>query len=127
KRDKIAEMVAKHNDVALRFFVLVHGVDTVEIKLKEGHPFFSTLFEKGEILFQNNMFPLPVPGQSVPMSVSSMEDYWTGRYELATHFYQAATHAAAEGWNDQAIFMLHQAVEHTCIALIKVYLGYRVT
>lgn len=77
KRDKIAEIVAKHNDVALRFFVLVHGVDTVDIKLKEGHLFFSTLFEKGEVLFQKPTFPLSVPAQRVPTSLSFIEDYWT--------------------------------------------------
>jgi len=124
-RDKISETATRENDAALKFTVLVHGVEAVNAKLKEGHPFFSTLFQNGEVLYDNHTFSLTVPGLIPPLAVSNIVTYWTKRYDVANHFFQAATHALSEGWNDQAIFMLHQAVEHTCTALIKVYLGYR--
>lgn len=124
KRDELLESVMKHNNAALKFTVLVHGIETIAEKLKEGHHFFSTLLQKGDVLFDSQAFSLTVSG-STPLAVSTIESYWTKRYDLANHFFQGATHALSEGWNEQAVFMLHQAVEHTCTALIKVYLGYR--
>jgi HEPN domain-containing protein len=124
KRDELSESVMKHNTAALKFTVLVHGIEATAAKLKEGHRFFSSLLQRGEVLFDSQAFSLTVPG-SIPPAVSNIEAYWTKRYDLANHFFQGATHALSEGWNEQAVFMLHQAVEHTCTALIKVYLGYR--
>jgi HEPN domain-containing protein len=106
------------------FTVLVHGIEAIAAKLKEGHRFFSSLLQRGEVLFDSQAFSLTVP-RSIPLAVSNIEAYWTKRHDLANHFFQGATHALSEGWNDQAVFMLHQAVEHACTALIKVYLGYR--
>lgn len=124
KRDELCEAATKYNSAALKFTVLVHGIEAVNVELKRGHHFFSILLQKGMVLFNNQSFSLNV-SRSIPLSVLSVEKYWTKRYDLANHFYQGATHALSQGWNDQAVFMLHQAVEHTCTALIKIYLGYK--
>ena len=124
KRDELAESITRRNNAALKFTVLVHGIEAVDEELKKGNHFFTSLLQKGVVLFDTQTFSLNV-SRSISLSVSNIEAYWTKRYDLASHFYKGAAHALSQGWNDQAVFMLHQAVEHACTALIKIYLGYR--
>jgi uncharacterized protein len=124
KRDELSESITKRNNATLKFTALVHAIEAVDEELKKGNYFFSSLLQKGIVLFDTQTFSLNV-SRCIPLSVSSLEAYWTKRYDLASHFYEGAAHALSQGWNDQAVFMLHQAVEHACTALIKIYLGYR--
>lgn len=124
KRDEVSESITKRNNATLKFTALVHGIEAVDDELKKGNHFFSSLLQKGVVLFDTQTFSLKV-STSIPLSVSNVEAYWAKRYDLATQFYKGAAHALSQGWNDQAVFMLHQAVEHACTALIKIYLGYK--
>ena len=124
KRDELAESITKRNNAALKFTALVHGIEAVEEELKKGNHFFSSVLQKGVVLFDTQTFSLNAT-RSIPLSLSNVQAYWTKRYDLASHFYKGAAHALSQGWNDQAVFMLHQAVEHACTALIKIYLGYK--
>lgn len=124
KRDRLSDSVMKHNNASFKFTVLVHGIEAISDELKEGHYFFASLFQRGEILFDSQKF-CPRAPQLIPPTVAQVTACWTRKYDLAHRFFQGATYALQQGWNDHAVFMLHQAVEHACTALIKAYLGYR--
>lgn len=126
KRDELSNNVTKLNTAALKFTVLVHGSEAVNDELRKGNYFFSSLYNKGVILYDSQITPLSSP-RLIAQSVSDLEPYWKNRYYLANNFLKGAAHALSQGWNGQAVFMLHQAVEHTCITLIRVYMGYKAT
>lgn len=126
KRDELCESVATYNTPALKFTVLVHGIEAVNDALKKGSHFFSSLIGRGVVLFDSQTVSLNIPTPTAQIA-SEVEAYWKKRYDVACNFYRSATYALLQGWNSQAVFLLHQAVEHTCIALIKVYMGYRIT
>lgn len=126
KRDEFLDIVMKENTPSLKFTVLVHGIEAVNEALKKGSYFFSTVLQKGVLLFDSEAISLNTP-KVITQSASELEVYWRRRHRLSSNFLNGATHALEQGWNDQAMFLLHQAVEHTCATLIKVYLGYKIT
>ena len=54
-----------------------------------------------------------------------MQAIWTRWYGLAQHFYKSAVDSQDFERPDLTAFMLHQAMEHTCGALIRIFTGYR--
>jgi HEPN domain-containing protein len=126
KRDELCESAIKHNTAALKFNVLVHGVEAINDELKKGSHFFSSLIERGVVLFDSKTVSLNSP-TPIAQVASEVEAYWKKRYDVASNFYRSAAHALSQGWNSQAVFLLHQAVEHACVALIKIYMGYKIT
>lgn len=52
---------------------------------------------------------------------------WQQHIQTAKRFYTTATDCIREGWAKQAMFNLHQAVQHTCIALLRSFTGSRST
>jgi HEPN domain-containing protein len=126
KRDEFLDIVVKENTPSFKFTVLVHGIEAVNEALKKGSYFFSTVLQKGVLLFDSEAISLNSP-KVITQSASELEVYWRRRHRLSSNFLNGATHALEQGWNDQAMFLLHQAVEHTCATLIKVYLGYKTT
>lgn len=124
KRDEFLNIVMKENTPALKFTVLVHGIEAVNEALRKGSYFFSTVLQKGVLLFDSEAISLNT-SKVITQSASELEVYWRRRHRLSSNFLNGATHALEQGWNDQAMFLLHQAVEHTCTTLIKVYLGYK--
>jgi HEPN domain-containing protein len=52
---------------------------------------------------------------------------WDRHFGLAEGFLEGASYYLTSGSASLAVFMLHQATEQTCIALIKTCLGYRPT
>jgi HEPN domain-containing protein len=110
----------------LKFSVLVHSMESVNEELKKGHYFFGSLYQNGVLLFDNNVACLSFP-RPYTQSVANLEKYWQNRYQLAEGFLKSASHAILQGWNGMAVFMLHQSVEHICIAMIRIHMGYKTT
>lgn len=67
---------------------------------------------------------LPASYKNVPTKQVA-EAYWSRWYGLAKRFWQVASDSLPSGRQDLTVFLLHQSVEHTCIALIRVFTGYR--
>jgi uncharacterized protein len=124
KRDEVANNVSKLCNASLRFTTLVHSVDAAIDELKRGNYFFSSLYHKGVLLYDHQTFSLPAPSLTTH-SLKKLEPYWKNRLQLAQNFFTSADHALTQGWNEQAVFMLHQVMEHLCIALIKIHMGYK--
>jgi HEPN domain-containing protein len=106
---------------------IAHKLNAVNDALSVGSHFFSFLFQKGVLIQDTGQATLHSPHESFTgwFAKNKAESYWSRWYGLAQRFSSLAAHAVSSGWPDQAVFLLHQAVEHTCIALIRVFTGYR--
>jgi len=106
---------------------ITHKIHTVNNDLAKGIPFFCALYHRGMIVYDAGQTPLLNPGLSENGSFKRevMEGIWTRWFGLALNFYKSAEESLKYERPDLTAFMLHQAVEHTCGALIRVFTGYR--
>lgn len=106
---------------------IVHKLSSVNDALAEGSRFFTGLYHKGVLLYDGTGIPLVTPPELPDTSavISKIKAYWDKEYSLAQHFFNVASHSISSGWSVLAVFLLHQAAEHTCKALIRVFTGYR--
>jgi len=106
---------------------VTHKLTAVNEAIGAGSYFFCSLLNKGVLLYDNSCIPLlPIQHEEACLfPISKVEAIWDRWYAMAKRFYLLALHSLACEWSDQSVFLLHQAVEHTCIALIRVFTGYR--
>jgi HEPN domain-containing protein len=119
---------AEHNNLPhLILSCLTHKLNSVNDALENGHPFFSTLYHKGVLLYDSGRVQLSVPEKPElkPIPLHLAEANWQRWHGLAKTFLQSAISSMPYDRPDLTVFLLHQAVEHTCIALIRVFTGYR--
>ena len=104
-----------------------HKINSVNDALIAGQPFFCSLYHKGILLYDAGRIALNDPGdpEKGKLKRGMAQSHWTRWYGLAQYFLKGATDSLTYGRTDLTVFMLHQAVEHTCIALIRVFIGYR--
>jgi len=106
---------------------VTHKIHTVNEGLSNGNPFFCALYHHGLMIYDSGQTALLHPG--IPgnefKSQSELESIWSRWYGLASNFYNSAVESLKYQRPDLTTFMLHQAVEHTCGALIRIYTGYR--
>jgi hypothetical protein len=50
-----------------------------------------------------------------------LETTWNKCFRTAERFYKTACFCLDNGWNEKAVFDLHQATQHSCMALLRVY------
>jgi HEPN domain-containing protein len=114
------------SDSSVTATVLVHGIDTVNQALLEGSVFFGNVCRTGSILYDNGETAL-VTGQANHRStdIGHMEQVWGESFGLAKQFLNGALHFSWSSCNNIAVFMLHQAIEQTCNALVRIMTGYR--
>jgi HEPN domain-containing protein len=67
----------------------------------------------------------PGPSEIAILERHIVEGIWSRWYGLALNFFKCAVDSLGYKRPDLTAFMLHQAVEHTCSALIRVFTGYR--
>lgn len=123
----MVQMVEQFSSPAITLTCITHKLPTVNSQIEAAHPFFCSLYEKGVRLYEKNSQPLSTPPPSyrnVPTKKLA-ETYWSRSYGLAKKFWQVALDSVAKGSQELTVFLLHQCVEHTCIALIRVFTGYR--
>jgi len=120
------QMVEQFSTPTITITCIAHRLPTVNSQIEAAHPFFCSLYEKGLRLYEKNDRPLSTPPPSyrnVPTKELA-ETYWSRWYGLAKNFWQVALESLAKGSHEITVFLLHQCVEHTCIALIRVFTGY---
>ena len=125
KRESVSDIVENLSNESIRLISVVHSMDAVNINLEQGNPFFTTLYSNGVLVYDSNRVPLSVPVNSV--TNNSFNEGNQRKFDLAQMFYETACDCATEGRNDVAVFMFHQAIELTCIALLRTCLGYKPT
>jgi HEPN domain-containing protein len=106
---------------------IAHKLPSVNEALEGGNPFFCRVHDKGILVYDNSASQLNRPAESFSgfLTKGKAEGYWNRWHGLAQHFLSLAAQCVSSGWSNEAVFLLHQAVEHTCIALIRVFTGYR--
>jgi HEPN domain-containing protein len=69
---------------------------------------------------------LDLPALNPAVILEKAEHDYFHRYNRALGFIEAADDCIQKGFDANAVFLLHQSVEQACIAMIRVYLAYRV-
>ena len=77
------------------------------------------------------MIAVPPPSY-VPVSPPAIEElkirmkaHWNQYFTIAQRFYKTAEGCINDDWPEQALFNLHQSTQHSCMALLRVFIGYR--
>ena len=106
---------------------IAHKINSVNDALIAGQPFFCSLYHKGVLLYDAGRMDLIDPGDpgKSKLKGETAQAHWSRWYGLGQYFLKGAADSLTYGRPDLTLFMLHQAVEHTCIALIRVFTGYR--
>lgn len=107
--------------------ILVHGMDTVSHALRQGSRFFNTVCRDGLYLYSARMpdFSTHFIKLKPLTTFTKAEKHYHHRYSMALGFLEAADNCFEKEYFNNTIFMLHQAVEQSCIAMIRVFLSYR--
>lgn len=104
---------------------IVHDLNDVNQQLSHGRPFFTDIAEQGIALYEAEGFPLTTP-RVLPPDEARVEalKYFDKWIPSAVAFQGMARHAIVEGNNNEAAFVLHQAVErlyHGMLLVLKLY------
>ncbi|WPV65420.1 HEPN domain-containing protein [Chitinophaga sp. LS1] len=97
--------------------------------LEKGYRFDTTVYRKAVGVYSNGRQLLPVlPAEPEPQALKGkIEDHWNRCFTIAQRFFKAATDCQQDNWPEQAAFNLHQSTQHACMALLRVFTGYRST
>lgn len=107
--------------------LLVHGEDTVVEQLKTGNWFFSRVLNLAERCYSKDglLLQSPLPELDDAAVVASARNCFIHRLDMAHGFYKGAQALREANYPSNALFLLHQCVEQSCSALIRVFLNYR--
>lgn len=123
----VAQIVEQQCIPPMSIFCISHKINSVNDALIAGQAFFCSLYHNGILLYDAGKMELIDPGdpEKGKLKKETMQTYWSRWYGLAQYFLKGAADSITYDRPDLTLFMLHQAVEHTCIALIRVFTGYR--
>lgn len=107
--------------------VLSHHQQIIQEKLEDKHPFYCNIFRSGHLLYTKDGLYLTgtVPYPDPVKIEENARRYFKHRYQMAVAFLSSAGHSMEEGHYNVGVFLLHQAVEHACRAMISVHLSYK--
>lgn len=106
---------------------IVHKLTAVNNAIKDGSLFFTTVYRKGLLIYESNsLLPLVEPAVSTDAKalLANAEQDWHHWYSAADDFLKGAEFYFSFQSYKRAVFMLHQAMENTCKALIRSFTGY---
>jgi len=119
-RERIANMIDCLSNEGIRIVCVVHSLDAVNTGLREGNPFFITVYCHGVLLYEKNSVPL-----STPAPGAMQTPHHPKRLALAQSFYQSSVDCVTNENVEPAMLLLHQSVELGCAELLQCRLGYR--
>ncbi len=128
REHEILDIVAYYSTQETRIIAIAHSLCAVNEALQQGRSFFANIYKNGIMVYDSSGTPLITP--SVWENVEHLADIqaqWDQDFGLASKFLEGASYYITSGNAALAVFMLHQATEHSCIALVKACLGYRPT
>jgi len=126
--DEIIQMIERLAEpLGLCINTVVHKLLSVNDALQKSSLFFAILYLKGALLYNGDglSFTNPMEELSLDTLKSRIEKNWNKGFVIAQRFYQTATHCLSNGWYELCLFMLHQAAQHCCMALLRAFMGYR--
>ena len=108
---------------------VVQPLDAVNELIALNSRFLTTLYHKAVLVYNAGSDALITPPAALSHeeAKTKIETSWNKCFVTAERFYKTACFCLDNGWNEKALFDLHQATQHTCMALLRVYTGYRST
>ena len=108
---------------------VAQSLEAVNELIAKNSRFLTTLYHKAILVYNagNNALITPPAAPSHEEVKTKIETTWNKCFRTAERFYKTACFCLDNGWNEKALFDLHQATQHTCMALLRVYTGYRST
>jgi len=106
-----------------------HSLENVRLAVAQGSRFFIATCLGGLEMYHDKLNHLDVvfPTLNPTNTLQKAEKRFHDHIKMSTGFlYSAANCIRIEEYPENGVFMLHQAVEQACIALIKVHMGYRI-
>ena len=105
------------------------SLESVNELIAKNSRFLTTIYQKAVLVYDagNNALIVPPAAPSFDETKRKLETTWNKCFSVAERFYKTACFCLDNGWNEKALFDLHQATQHTCMALLRVYTGYRST
>lgn len=107
--------------------IIVHRMKEINTALQNGSSFFSNIYKKGTLLYDNDAEPFAVPAKGADISkrILKREKFWDQWYLLSENFLKGANFYHEHQFNNIAVFMLHQSLQHCYSGMLRVLTGYR--
>lgn len=121
---EVWDKLQRFNGEAIRLIAVVHPLRAVQEAIQKGSRFFITVCRQGVLVYGEAK---PEVGLETVPAIPGDQTRWAHHFGLAHQFLSGAEHYLLNAQPSLAVFMLHQATEHACIALIYACLGYRST
>jgi HEPN domain-containing protein len=108
--------------------IIAHGCKTIAEAIKKISRFFITVYRDGTLLYAAD--GILTPSKSLPdidpaVFVQKAKNSYDHRWAMASGFLEGSRFCWEKGYINNSVFLLHQAVEQACIALVRVFTGYR--
>jgi len=110
-----------------KVIILAHGKEGIDRSINDGYRFFSNVYSTGKLLYSREFYIRPLMSLE-PASLAHqerLERRYAEGMSRARGFLHGAIECLATKEFNVCAFMLHQAVEQYCIALIGVHMDYR--
>lgn len=107
--------------------LVCHGESTIREEINSNNGFFITVLTKGKPIYTKDGFLNieHIPKFNPSKAVVKAEKHYSHRISLVQGFWDCARESLSLGNFAITTFLLHQAVEQSCIMLIRVHLSYR--
>ncbi|EOZ96477.1 hypothetical protein A33Q_2247 [Indibacter alkaliphilus LW1] len=123
---EIQDFVNHHYQIG-QATIVCHGESTIQEQIEANNRFFITVLSKGKYLYTKSGFidNLFIPKFNPSNALEKAEKHFSCRMAMAKGFLECARDSLSRGSYNITTFSLHQAVEQSCILLIKIHLDYR--
>lgn len=123
---EIQDFVNHHYQIG-QATIVCHGESSIQEQIEANNRFFITVLSKGKYLYTKSGFidNLFIPKFNPSNALEKAEKHFSNRMAFAKGFLECARDSLSRGNYNITTFSLHQAVEQSCILLIKVHIDYR--
>lgn len=107
--------------------IVCHGESSIRESIESNNRFFITVLSHGKHIYTKDGFLNvdTLPRFNSEKSLEKAERHYFHRISLAQGFLESANGSIQRGHYNIGTFLMHQAVEQSCIVLIRVHIDYR--
>jgi HEPN domain-containing protein len=105
--------------------IIVYRSEASRAALDKGSFLFYAIYQHGCMLYRHTGLPLQDSLLGELPTTDTTQSPWEKESARAMQFYLTARHCLDNGRTELGTFLLHQSVQHTCMALFKSIMGYR--
>lgn len=125
---EIVNKIEDHCKRIINVFALVHKADAFISALENGSRFFTQSLSRNKICYQAADLILPqlkaIDTDNLKAEITTQWNRWGIQ---GKNFLDTSLHAFDEGNYNLSLFLMHQSVESTLSAIVRILLGYRIT